>query len=373
MDGQRCGIITFHTPVNYGAVLQATALFSFVSKLFGKTEIVDYDTKELRQKYPFFRRSKGLLALFWFFYDLWFLPLKISKKRKFRRFLANHCIFSKKYKTYQSIKNSVLDYDVLLTGSDQVFRPNRDYQERNVFYLDLKTHGKKISYAASFGGVNPNEDVSEEIKRYLSDFAFLSVREKSGVDILRNLGFSGQLVLDPVFLLNKDEWKAVCSYEGWSEKNYILYYALIDNPTYHHYVERLASLLRKKVIVVGDINFKPFTKCRYIRNCGPAEFVRLVDGADYVFTSSFHGVAFSLIFEKQFFSIEEDTVLKDRAFCLMNELGVPYLSFYEVLELCKRGSMNYIDYGLISQKMTGEIQKSKQFLINATGVQQHGI
>lgn len=368
MTEKNCKIVTFHTPINYGAVLQATALFSYVSNFFEDTQIVDYDTKQLRKKYPLFRKSRGVIGCFWFAYDLFHLPSKLLKKVKFKLFLKKHCKFTEKYKTFQSIKESFFDSNYLITGSDQVFRPNRDFEERNIFYLDLKTNAKKVSYAASFGGIDVDKDNRKEIVKYLSSFSHISVREKSGLDTLNKIGFEGELVLDPVFLMNQEEWWDIIHKKSSKKNDYILYYALIDNPIYHKYVECLSLLLGKKVVVIGNLNFKPFKKCRYIRTCGPQDFISLFKGAKYVFTSSFHGVAFSLIFQKQFFSIEEDPVLKNRANDLMDKLDIPYLNFYEILEKCKSGALDYIDYSIVSYKLNDEITKSKKFLNGALGV-----
>lgn len=365
MKKNTCRIVTFHTPINFGAVLQATALFTYVSRYFRDTKIIDYDTKQLRKKYPLFRKEHGIIGCFWFIHDLCFLLLQVIKKRKFKRFLQKRCKFTKKYNTFYSIKNDFFYSDFIITGSDQVFRPTRDFEERNIFYLDIKTNATKISYAASFGGVGVDKDKEKEIKKYLSSFAYLSVRERSGLESLRKMCFEGQLVLDPVFLLSRKEWKKNSSKRFSNKHNYILYYALINNPTYHKYVEILASLLDKKVIVIGNLDFKPFKKCQYIRTCGPSEFITLINGADYVFTSSFHGVAFSIIFQKQFFSIEEDPILKNRANELMDTFEIPYLNFYEILEMCKLGKINYINYDIVSNKLNAEILKSKKFFNTA--------
>lgn len=238
--------------------------------------------------------------------------------------------------------------------------------------MDLKTNATKISYAASFGGIDIESCNKKEITDYLASFSSISVREKSGLTTLMKNGFSSELVLDPVFLLNKEQWEKSFCNKRLKGGDYILYYALIDNSVYHKYVECLSLLLHKKVIVIGNLNFKPFKKCRYIRTCGPAKFLSLVIGADYIFTSSFHGVAFSLIFEKQFFSIEEDIILKNRASDLMEKLGIPYLDFYEMLDKCKTGTLNYIDYDVVSGRLNEEIMKSKNFLNKSLGVIENG-
>ena len=371
MKKKSCKIVTFHTPINYGAVLQATALFSYVSGFYENTNIIDYDTKQLRKKYPFFRKSKGITGIFWFAYDFCNLPSKLIKKAKFKSFLKKHCKFTKKYRSFYSIKESFFDSDYLITGSDQVFRPTREFEERNIFYLDLKTNAKKISYAASFGGIDVDNSNIKEIAKYLSTFSCLSVREKSGLNTLNKIGFEGEIVLDPVFLLDKSRWTKIAS-KSKRKETYILYYALIDNPIYHKYVECISLLLKMRVVVIGNLDFKPFKKCRYVKTCGPNEFLAFFENARYVFTSSFHGVAFSIIFQKQFFSIEEDLILKNRASNLMNKLGRPYLSFFEILEQCKSGTLDYIDYDIVSHRLNDEIAKSKEFLNEALGVKKNG-
>ena len=368
-----CEIITFHTPINYGAVLQATALFSYVSSVYQNTVVIDFDTKTLRSKYPLIRKCKTISDCFLTAIDLFYLIPNLIKRLQFKKFLKQNIVFTKKYKTFESIKKEMFDTNFLITGSDQVFRPNREYKERNVFYLDLSTNAKKISYAASLGGVDSIDgELEKEICGYLSSFSSISIREKSGVNTLSRLGFSSTLVLDPVFLLNREQWENILkNNKKPKRKNYILYYALIDNPIYHKYVECLAKKLKKRVLVIGNIKFKPFKKCEFLRTCGPTDFLTLVNGADYVFTSSFHGIAFSIIFKKQFYSLEEDIVLKNRAEELMKILGIPYYGFSDFLSFFKTGITEYIDYDLVYSNLKKEISKSKSFLNEALGVEGH--
>lgn len=359
-----CYMITFHTPINYGAILQATALYKCLTNSFNlNTKIINFKTKKLKSAYPIIHFPKSIQGLKRFMLDILNIGNEIKKRKKFKKFVSQNLSLTKLFSCANSLSAENLESDFLVTGSDQVFRPSRSIEERSVFYLSFNNRSKyKFSYAGSFGGVQIEPCDVNLLKGYLSSFNRISVREKSGLETIQNIGLSASLVLDPVFLLSKDEWSCLAEKRLKIKKRFILYYALIDNSVYHHYVNCISKVLKLPVIVVGPIKNMPFKVYKNLKSCGPSEFISLVEQSSYVITSSFHGIAFSLIFKKHFFSLEEDPVLKDRAEDLLKKIGIKYLSFKEFLELCKNNNQDYINYNIASSKLSEQISESKSFI-----------
>ena len=154
---------------------------------------------------------------------------------------------------------------------------------------------------ASFGASYIPQDQSEFVSKQLSRFYAISTRERSGVEIVEKLGYNATEVLDPVFLLDKDDWERLCSDEHKKEK-YILVYDLDMN---HAGVKQLClGLAKKNNWKIYSIN--DFRECPYadynINNAGPIEFIEWIRDAQYVVCTSFHGTAFSILFHKQFYT-----------------------------------------------------------------------
>lgn len=357
-------LVTFHTPINFGAVLQATALFSYLSGVCDlDTQVINFRTKRLEAVYPLIHWPHSISDFKRFFSDCFNIFNELKKRRKFKHFLKEYLALTKRFKGIKALNEFNPECDYLFTGSDQVFRPNRSKEERSVFYLSFKNRAKrKISYAGSFGGVAVPDSDKAEILSYLSSFYRISVRERSGVETVKQLGLSSSLVLDPVFLLNIEEWNTYENKKANIKKKFILYYALIDNDVYHHYVYCISKTLDLPVVVVGPVKKMPFKVYKMYKSCGPSEFLSLLNKSSYVLTSSFHGVAFSLIYKKQFFSLEEDLILKDRVSDLLKSIDVPYLCFKDFLKMCKDGKENYIDFKSIEPKLFKMINESKTFI-----------
>lgn len=365
-----CYLVTFHTPINFGAVLQAAALSNYLKSTFGlDVYVINFRSRTLARVYPIVRFQNSLGGIKAFLIDSLNLFNELSKRRKFNSFVKKNMKLTKTYRSFDELNRGNLNCDYLVTGSDQVFRPTRSFEERAVFYLAFSnSHLCKFSYAGSLGGVDISDNDASLIKQYLSSFDHISVREQSGVDCLKRIGIDSTLVLDPVFLLSKEEWQSFEKGDNFPsfKKEYILYYALIDDERYHHYVYCISKMLNLPVVVVGPVKRLPFKVSRFFKTCGPAEFLSLIKHSSLVLTSSFHGVSFSLIYQKQFLSLEEDDILKNRVENLLKSIGIDYLSFKDYLQLCKEKRNNYIDYELINERLKKLIDNSKAFLERCT-------
>ena len=282
----RIGILTFHNADNYGAVLQCYALQEKLKNYYtedNKISIIDYKCPEIENAYiPRFKIFKPWNIL-------WYLKAK-RKRRKFQEFREKHldigsCDFSQ--------------YDVIYYGSDQIWNPK-------LTNCDLKFwgegfSGKKIAYAASDGG---ELVLSEKTKILLNSFSKISCREEILTEKLQNSNISIPIetVCDPVFLLSKDEWLKFA--EMPIEENYILAYKISENLKFDAEVEKLGRRLKKKVVQITYVKGwrKYFcTRQKFVDDISPEQFVGYFVKADFVMTTSFHGTAFSIIFNKPFF------------------------------------------------------------------------
>ncbi|WP_043551200.1 polysaccharide pyruvyl transferase family protein [Ruminococcus albus] len=199
----RIGIITFHFAYNYGAVLQALALSNFLTNNSYNVKIINYYPPELHHEYslnPFDSRSKGEI--------LGKAKLFFKRKRQYALFdnfvINNLTITDNVTKDKLGLLNS--DFDCFITGSDQVWNDAFLNDSSPYFLSFVDSEKMSISYAASFGNKRISNEISENIKKYLPLFSWVSVRERFGVNILNLSHINSDLVIDPVFLLSLDEW-----------------------------------------------------------------------------------------------------------------------------------------------------------------------
>lgn len=321
-------LITFHTPKNYGAVLQAYSLMSYLKNYSDDVKIIDYNTPALRAKYPLKPKSKSIKQLI---YNLLMYSAYSQKKKKYEKFdafVSNKLSLTKRYESLEDLISDPPEADAVFTGSDQVFNPSRIEEERKVFYLDfLPSSTKKIAYAASFGVKSIPTDRQEEITHYLEEIDSISVRESNGIDIVKELsGKPAFEVLDPVFLNDKEFWKNVAQPYKEKFENYLFYYRLMSSPESDAVAQRIAKEKNLKLVVMTDGLIK-WKADKILRDVGPEEFLYLMNNADYIVTDSFHGVAFSLIFEKQFTFSDMNDRTNERGLNLLQKAGIERLAF----------------------------------------------
>ncbi|MCC8107088.1 MAG: polysaccharide pyruvyl transferase family protein [Clostridiales bacterium] len=189
-------------------------------------------------------------------------------------------------------------YDIFVTGSDQVWNLECSGEDWS-YFLDFAEDEKRNSYAASFGSSTAGITNKEQMKQLLRNYSHISVREESGYRIISELlGKRVPVVLDPVFLLEKEEWKEL--FDLSFEEKYVLVYEVLAGDKLFDQAKTYAKSKGLKVICITSTN-RVRQGAKVVKSAGPIEWLRLFAGASYVFTNSFHGLAFSLIFEKQFF------------------------------------------------------------------------
>lgn len=318
----KIGIITIVRVNNYGAELQAFALQKKLEQIGCQAEIIDYlyyknwrfkDTKASR---PFVLLNvKGKMA-YWVKYRLLnFILEKMlaivygNVRRRIRRFDDFHkrnTRFSREFRSLPDLYQAKLNYDTYIVGSDQVWNPAADSSIEPYFLTFAPKGCKKISYASSFGVSKIAPGLQERFKNLLNNIEVISVREASGVELVRQLtGRNAELVVDPTLLFNKLEWMPYMKAYPYMPERYVLIYQLSDSDAIVKLAKRIGIERNIPVyrICKRAFHLRKDAGVVNIPDAGPAEFLFLIAHAEYMVTDSFHGTAFSVNFHIPFYTV----------------------------------------------------------------------
>ncbi len=319
----RVGIITMHRPINIGCALQAYATCQTFKKLGLEPEIIDY-------YYPNkLHHQDGIIRKIQHYGNRFLAKFLIGnayprKEKRFSDFLTNDIQLSKPYYTYEQLKNASLDYDIYCSGSDQIWNPKYICGDDTFLCSFVQQEQKCFSYASSFGVSSLNEIDAELYKKQLNKYIYISCRERSGVKLVQSLGLKAEFVLDPTLLLTHDEWLNIASPIELPTKPYILCYG---NEVKNMLMEKLGREYAKEhgymFYRIGGFPWKRYAKgIDYLFDIGPKEFITLFSNANGIITSSFHGTAFALNFNKPVNSFISHNSEDTRVSGIMEELGL---------------------------------------------------
>ncbi|MCM1187047.1 MAG: polysaccharide pyruvyl transferase family protein [Lachnoclostridium sp.] len=320
----RIGILTlFHGNDNWGGTLQGAALKMLLETCYpsAQVDLIDYRSneniiyptivKQAMQYGPYEILRKGV--------DIAGRKIKNplggrlkNRKRLFREFREQYTTNRHIY-TDDAFEELERDYDCLICGSDQIWNPN--VAKAGYFLKGVEGSCRKISYAASIARDDLSPHERKVMIPLINEFDVISVREHTAKKILEKYLTHGKKVyevLDPALMLSKEEWLRIAGKKMQEQDKYAIAFFFSDSLRYRKEIEKYCY--RKGL----KLKFIPFAAEKYIRNdekgncehiydIGPAEFIQLFSGADCIFTDSFHGIVFSLLFEKSFCVFERDT------------------------------------------------------------------
>lgn len=347
---KRIATITYSWSQNWGAVLQAYALNEFLVQQGYNAKIIDY--REFDNKVINTVKSipDGIVSLILYFQ---------GKKRveRFNEFRKKHFRLTSKCVTEEELRRLNKDFDVFITGSDQIWNVGRGVNKN--FYLHFVEESKnKISYAGSFGVSEIPSQHEQDTITGLKNLNSISVRENSGAKLVEKyIGKSVPVVLDPVFLLSKQNWENLCCGERLIKEPYIFVYPTQVTPILKKTVKYFAINKKLKVVSPFCIEMGMVRK-----DIGPIEFINLVKNADFVIGSSFHALAFSLIFNRDFVVIPHSST-GSRVKDLLENVGLQNRIMFSTSDL--KGLEERINYEKLNSNMTDLIQFSKKYLIDA--------
>lgn len=297
---KKVAIMTWWHYSNYGTALQVTALSHVIAKMGYETDVIDY--------IPHGRvvKQENLQALIKFIYEKICLAINLPYQnddiqRRFEEYRDEYLTFTPKCQTESDLFLLNDKYEAFVCGSDQIWAPT--VFEPKYFLDFVRNNKRKIAYAPSIG-VNKfeDEDIIQEFQRLINGFDFISVREKQGQDILKNIfNKNSDLVLDPTLLYDRHQWQELLKIKNYAKKEkYILCYFLGNNESHWDCVKEIAAKLNLPVKIIPTHKNDLKKTGTVIAGVGPREFTELLANAEFVCTDSFHGVAFSLNFNVNF-------------------------------------------------------------------------
>ncbi len=291
-------VITYTSAQNWGGQLQAYGLLAYLRSQGIACDLINYRKLDDR----LFRPKREITDVIASAVRIFANRKRVQRFRDFRRdFLGLAAPVFPDENALAALNDA---YDVFLTGSDQLW--NCETEINRAFYLAFtQTEKRRVAYAPSFGSSHIPEQFEQEVAQLLGRYEALSVREKSGAALIRRLtGRSVPVLPDPVFLLSAQEWLQHMNVRPQQEK-YLFVYA-----TEHHsmLVDAVRRFQRERpgVQIVSPYAI-PGVRVKLVKDIGPREFVSWLAGADFVIASSFHAVAFALIFDKPFAAVKHST------------------------------------------------------------------
>ncbi|MCR1959785.1 polysaccharide pyruvyl transferase family protein [Thomasclavelia cocleata] len=369
--------VTWITYNNYGTELQAYSLQRFLINngidniIISDKEIIPYriekskffDTKILKEKELFF--PKRIFSLLYvakrnFRYRYYINSQKKFEKFKKRNLKIDFCYSREKMETLNE------KFDCFICGSDQVWSV-ADINFDGFFFLNF-VNKKKIAYAPSMGTASIPITKQEQIKKWLSDFYGISVREKQTSDELTQiLKKDVAWVCDPTLLNDKLFWQNIAKKATLkSRSKFVVCYFLENKDWYYKYAKEYCNRNNFKMIIIPNKMEYCDQEEVYKGRVGPLEFISLIQHSEYVITDSYHGLLFSLIFEKQF------SILKRFNDSAYNSQNIRIYSILEYLDLIniliseenyKYYNNEMIDYDIVTNKINKFREFSRQWLL----------
>lgn len=309
----KIGVITFwQSHDNYGQILQGFALQHVLSNLGHNSFIIRYGFHEKRFPKSFLDRVFAKLHLYTCYLNLkdlicLYVLGRNEGGRNFNMFRHQRMNWSKRfYNYYSDLVSDPPKADIYITGSDQVWAQMLSNKENRTFFLDFGSENvKRIAYAPSFAVREYPKDLNLLLYEQLTKLDAISVRERTGVDICQKVGIDAVEVLDPTLLLLGDDYRKIA--KKTNNRNYaLIYHVNIESAKeiYWNEFQQYNSVCNIQSVAIyanphAGMDMEFLSGANY---CYPSieEWLGLIDSANYVLTTSFHGMVFSILFHKPF-------------------------------------------------------------------------
>lgn len=351
----KIGILTYHRAHNYGAVLQAYALKTFLqSQRKDNVVFVDYWPEYHKDVYRLFRRhffkSLSLTGkLKYLIYLLIYAPRLFRQRHVFLDFINKFIVPTDKIDA---------NYDVIIYGSDQIWRyqnyPGTDGYNPIYFASDDIASHYRIAYSASMGIINDTDELRTFLTKALNNFDYIGVREKDLFDYIKPFVSCPIChTIDPIFLLNGNEWEKYIPSNLIGRKYILMLHWQAEADLIPHMAEQISQNANLPIVKVYGYKYAS-------KSYGPLEFLSLIKNAEYVVSSSFHGVAFAVIFNKTFFTYLKSN--QHRVLSLLDAFDLQTRFITSINQIC---ISDQIKWDIVNHKIASWKNRSASFLLSA--------
>lgn len=359
----KIGILTFHCAHNYGAVLQCYAMQEFLRSKGHDVEIINYRPDYLLRPYRLFCKRLNYYGLVSYLKgvikELLIFPSRCRRRRGFQSFINNRLCLSRPVKDISGIPSN---YDVYIVGSDQVWNTFITQGFDGAYFCDFpfpKESKRYLTYAPSMEAKSLDSDSVSYYRTKLTNFDAISVREESMISLLSPLVNTPiQQVLDPTLMVPVSIWNNLLSVPTVSEKYVLVYQVYYDKNTMRIANHIAAQLSAKVVAIITDMSYD--NRMQHQEDT-PEEFVNMFRNATCVVTTSFHGTAFSVIFNRPFYTLRLNKGWDTRSTSLLNQLDLPD----RMIDATSTPEFTEIDYSKVNSLLDKLRQESQDYLINA--------
>lgn len=295
-------VITRHSIINHGSILQAYATQKFFENLGYKCEIIDYVNSF--EKFPNYVKSLLNINEKW---NKDFIHRLIYKLVKYPSYYKGYFKFKKYRKKLLTLTNEMnsiedlnrLDFkdSILCSGSDQLWGPLSNGSFDDAYFLNFGEKTPKFAYSSSIGR---KVEFDDRIKGYLSAFNFITTREKTSTNYIKSF-YSKEIatIYDPTLMLKNEFWEDfISNYKLNGE--YILVYKIHDNPSFDLFIKKFSKEKKLKIRRIINSYEELLLRGKSEFLVSPHSFLTLIKNAKYILTDSFHCTQFSIIFNKKF-------------------------------------------------------------------------
>ena len=309
LEKMKIGILTFCFAHNYGAVLQAAALKSYVESLDDGNYVtmINYVPKRISHIYSLnpLVQSKSVRSVVKHFLQI---PNRFGQYFLFEHFIQELTDCKPKIVESDCLAQELKKYDALICGSDQIWNMEITGDVTDYFFDSNDADAMRIAYAASFGSNKLTQFQKKTIEKFLPHFKGVSLREEDGMaDVCSVVNGNVPIVVDPVFLQDQDYWEKESERSKFrTSKSFLLYYSLKNNLQLIKKAETMAKNMGIEIFIIHPTGVRPKIKGKFLKGIGPREFLWLIRNAKCVCTDSFHATAFSLIFKKKYLHVKNN-------------------------------------------------------------------
>ena len=347
----KIGILTLPLHTNYGGILQAYALYSTLKEMGHDVTLIDGKMYQVSTV-----REKTSVAVWQVMYHLGFRPtihpqlIVQNEMESIIPFIETHI---PQQISLDKVKSNT--FEAIIVGSDQVWRG--DYCSLFPFFLDSAEgwNIRRIAYAISFGKDewHQNSNVLTKCRHLIKAFDFVSVREKSGINICREqLQCDAEWVIDPTMLKTAEEYKKLLPKASNPSKRYLVSY-ILDKNTYSQGI--VFETAKKRNLDIKEMKLPANGE----KAISVEEWLKTLLNAEFVITDSFHCTVFSLLFNRPFVVLENYERGNSRLISLLGVLGVSNRIAHNMTE-----SASIEEYPIVWRDVNHEMTKQREKFIN---------
>lgn len=357
------GIMTFHRANNYGAVLQCYALQRALNDEGIRNQVIDYRCRYIEKHYSpmpsvSFKHTKR------FCLDLLQVPNKIKTRKRFKSFLNKYISMSTPM-LKEELRTKTKNYKTIIVGSDQVWNKLSSNGDKSYLLDFASKNTTKISYAASVGIEEWQTTEKEDMRKSLEGFTSISVREPKSVEMIKEVyGGDVHVNVDPTVLLKVSEWEKITNESKLKKRDFIFVYIMQPSDNLYLVAKELSKNENLEIISISTTE----RKCKIGKNAKGAavsDFLWYIKNAKYVVTNSFHGMMFSMIFQKEFFwDYQKGSNMSNMRFdMLVEQYGIRSRCYDKNKAINDYSDLNY---ELIKKTMKQQRMEGLNYLIQNT-------